>query len=122
VLRLDDSYDAEQSSALRLRLVAAVEGAAGDLYLDAHGVTAFPDEALATLTAARSRAKVHRTRIAVLDDDQGVVALGLRRTGRHFRFPLYPDAAAADLALATERDTLDARTLRAAAGAVRAGA
>jgi anti-anti-sigma regulatory factor len=111
VLELAGPFGAEQASALQLKLIDAVGQAPGDLYLDVHGVTAFDDDALNTLTAARSRAKSHRTRIAVLDDPEGVVASGLRRTGRHFRFPIYPDAAAATTAMSAEREARDVRSL-----------
>jgi hypothetical protein len=105
VLELNGDFGPAETPALRARLISAVDHADGDLYVDAHGVTGFSDEAMAAFTGARSRAKMHRTRLVVLDGPDGVLAASLRRTGRHFRFPIYPDASSAATALGAERQS-----------------
>lgn len=112
VLVLEGPLGAAQADALRIRLVEAVDAAPGALLLDAHAVTEFSDEAMTALTAARSRAKFRGTRIAVLDSPDGAMTAGLRRTGRHFRFPVHPDAEQATAALAAEWAALQGRSLR----------
>lgn len=106
VLRLTGDLGATTTEDLQNRLTDAVDRAPGDLYLDVHEVTGCTDQALTALTAARSRAKRRRTRLVVLDREDGVVASSLRRTGRHFRMPIHPDAASASEALAAERAVL----------------
>jgi anti-anti-sigma regulatory factor len=91
---------------LRTRLLEAI-GRGGldfDLLLDARQVSAFDDAALPALTAARSRAKYVRRHLVVLDGEGGAVSASLRRSGLRFRFPVYPDASAAQEGLAAERD------------------
>jgi hypothetical protein len=96
---------------LRAGLVEAFDGGETDVLLDAHEVSAFDDGALPALTAARSRAKFIRRHLVVLDRDDGAVSASLRRSGLRFRFPVYPDAAAAHEGLVEDRAALDARGL-----------
>ena len=121
VLLLTGSLDATSIEALQHRLTTAVDAAPGDLYLDVHGVTSCSDVALTALTAARSRSKRRRTRLVVLDDADGVVARALRRTGRHFRVPIFPDADEASTALAAGRAAVGRVVLAPAGGPGEAG-
>ena len=86
-------------------VLAASEGEA-DVLLDARGITAFDDAASSALTATRSRARSRHHRVAVLDRPGGAVSASLQRTGRQFRFPVYADASAAELAMAADRQAL----------------
>jgi anti-anti-sigma regulatory factor len=90
-------------------LVLAASDGEADVLLDARGVTAFDDLANSALTATRSRARSRHHRVAVLDRPGGAVSASLQRTGRQFRFPVYADASAAELAMAADRQAL-ART------------
>jgi anti-anti-sigma regulatory factor len=103
VLVLDGEFGAAELPELRRRLVDALEGSDGDLLIDAHQVTAFEDGAMAALTTARSWAKYHGCRVVFLGDRDGAMAAALRRTGRQFRFPVYPDACTASTRLAADR-------------------
>jgi anti-anti-sigma regulatory factor len=88
---------------LRSCLLEAIDGGDFDVLLDARQVSAFDDAALPALTAGRSRAKYLRRHLVVLDGEGGAVSASLRRSGLRFRFPVYPDASAAQESLAAER-------------------
>jgi anti-anti-sigma regulatory factor len=97
---------------LRTRLLEAIghDGLDFDLLLDARQVSAFDDAALPALTAGRSRANYLRRHLVVLDGEGGAVSASLRRSGLRFRFPVYPDAAAAQEGLAAERTEREAHS------------
>jgi anti-anti-sigma regulatory factor len=97
---------------LRTRLLEAIghDGLDFDLLLDARQVSAFDDAALPALTAGRSRAKYLRRHLVVLDGEGGAISASLRRSGLRFRFPVYPDAAAAQEGLAADRAEREAHS------------
>ena len=79
---------------LRQALVAAVDlvRPGGDLLVDAHGVTAFDDDALPAFVAARSRAKWNRMSVACLCDEGSAMERALRRSGHLPRITVHPDS------------------------------
>jgi len=99
----------EWADRLRKQPVDTLDDGKRDLLVDR--IIMFDDAALAALVSGRSRAKAGQHRIVVLDASDGVLAR-LTRTGMVYRLPVYPDAAAAEQALSTDR----------AAAALRSGA
>jgi anti-anti-sigma regulatory factor len=110
VLAASGTIGVAELAELRTRLLEAIDGGGFDLLLDARQVSAFDDAALPALTAGRSRAKYLRRRLVVLDGEGGAVSASLRRSGLRFRFPVYPDASAAQEGLAAERADLAAHS------------
>lgn len=55
------------------------------------------------LVAARARAKAHRRRLVLVDDEAGLVTRTLHRTGLIHRFPVYADVGAASAGLSADR-------------------
>lgn len=88
---------------LRAQLEDVLNHTGRDIVLDVRQVEAFDDTALVALVVARSRAKYQRRRIVVVDGDGGAATASLRRSGLSFRFPIYPDVAAAVDGLSADR-------------------
>lgn len=95
VLALTGNVGPGQVGQLRAELLAALEDGQSDVLIDARQVDSFDDQAFAAFVTGRSRAKFRRRRLVVIDDEAGVVARSLRRTGLVFRFPVYADPVAA---------------------------
>lgn len=109
IVVVEGAVGAGEVPELLAQLLRAVQDDGGrDVLLDVRGVPSFVDEALAALTAGRSRAKSLRHRIVVLDERDGATSKSLRRSGQIFRFPVYPDVGTASAALAADRASLAA--------------
>ncbi|NHC46930.1 STAS domain-containing protein [Motilibacter aurantiacus] len=103
VLTLSGEVATTDTRQLGAELVDAFDAGGQDLFLDAHGVTGFEDEALAALVVGRARAKAGQHRLVILDVEDGPVAQSLRRTGLLFRFPVFADSGAAAAGLSADR-------------------
>jgi hypothetical protein len=111
VVRLAGDYGPLEAADLRQHLLAELERIDGDVFVDARGATGFSDAAMSALSAARVWAERNGYRMSVLDGEDGVVASRLRRTGRHFRLSVYPDARSACQGLSAARKSRAGRVL-----------
>ena len=112
VLTVSGPIGPDQVSRLQESLLEAVDGAGTDVLIDTHQVSAFDDAALVALTAARKRSKFLRHRVAILDGENSIVTLSLRRNGMHIRMPVYPDLETASRHLAADREARARLTLQ----------
>jgi anti-anti-sigma regulatory factor len=99
---------------LRRQLVGLLDERRADIVLDMRDVPEVHDDLIAALVVARSRAKHLRSHLVVVDHAEGATSAALRRSGMHFRIPLYLDCVSASLGLAGNREARERLALGAA--------
>lgn len=103
VLAVTGPVEAVDVPLLNDRILATLDQNQGDVLLDMRQADPVSDVLMTALNGARSRAKLLRHRIVVVDTLDGATARSLRSHGMHFRIPIYLDLPTASAGLHADR-------------------